>query len=104
MEADLQDGRGEGLSRIGGALPSPLRGGVGGPAEDHRTTPTPPASLRSAVDPPHKGEGKKDYAAMLATTCASSCSRRAGERRPFSVAENFSSAPFSNAATTLWCT
>ena len=30
--------------------------------EHNRTTPTPPASLRSAVDPPHKGEGNRRHA------------------------------------------
>jgi glycyl-tRNA synthetase beta chain len=45
------------LTTRAGALPSPLRGGVGGGgrSEDHRTTPTP--ALRA--DPPHKGEGKR---------------------------------------------
>src|SRR5262249_60263776 len=44
-----------------GVLPSPLWGGVGGggPSADHRTTPTP--ALRA--DPPHKGEGRTEFAA-----------------------------------------
>src|SRR5262245_32473165 len=55
--------------RMLGALPSPLWGGVGGggsaipaqvaPASSHRTTPTP--ALRA--DPPHKGEGRTEFAA-----------------------------------------
>jgi glycyl-tRNA synthetase beta chain len=45
-----------------GGLPSPLWGGVGGggPSLDTRTSPTP--ALRA--DPPHKGEGKTERAAL----------------------------------------
>src|SRR6266540_220099 len=57
-----------------GVLPSPLWGGVGGggPSADHRTTPTPAqrrqacaacASLPACADPPHKGEGRTEFAA-----------------------------------------
>src|SRR5215472_17775446 len=51
-----------------GALPSPLWGGVGGggPSADHRTTPTP--ALRA--DPPHKGEGRTEYAARVDSSWA----------------------------------
>jgi len=50
------------VTKSAGGLPSPLRGGVGGggPDEDRRTTPTP--ALRA--DPPHKGEGKSEPAAL----------------------------------------
>src|SRR2546427_6269005 len=62
-----------------GALPSPLWGGVGGggsaipaqvaPSPSHRTTPTP--ALRA--DPPHKGEGKMEFAARAVALTASAC-------------------------------
>src|SRR5262249_15558365 len=44
-----------------GVLPSPLWVGVGGwgPSAHHRTTPT--RALRA--DPPHKGEGRTEFAA-----------------------------------------
>src|SRR5262249_4708193 len=55
--------------RVLGVLPSPLWGGDGGggPSADHRTTPTP--ALRA--DPPHKGEGRTEFAARagLHLTC-----------------------------------
>src|SRR4029077_3087157 len=56
------------LTKSAGALPSPLRGGVGGGgrSEDRRATPTPARSLSSdgasrrsvGADPPHQGEGR----------------------------------------------
>src|SRR6266436_5402175 len=48
--------------------------GGGGPSADHRTTPTPAlrsqacagcASLPACADPPHKGEGRTEFAAHL---------------------------------------
>src|SRR3954470_14589969 len=73
------------VTKSAGALPSPLRGGVGGgsPSEDHRSTPTPARSLSSdgasrrsvGADPPQHqgvhariqramGEGKAEPAAL----------------------------------------
>src|SRR3954447_16141696 len=73
------------VTKSAGALPSPLRGGVGGggPSEDHRSTPTPARSLSSdgasrrsvGADPPNHqgvdarlqramGEGKAEPAAL----------------------------------------
>src|SRR4051812_33309203 len=62
------------VTKSAGALPSPLRGGVGGggPSEDLRSTPTPARSLSSdgasrrsvGADPPHTGEGKAEPAAL----------------------------------------
>jgi glycyl-tRNA synthetase beta chain len=51
------------LAKSSGALPSPLRGGVGGggPSVDQGTTPTP--ALRA--DPPHKGEGSGESTALV---------------------------------------
>src|SRR4029077_4507136 len=122
MEANLQDGRGEGVVHAPLCSPPPCGEGLGVGVvrvEHDRATPPPPPPPRPPpppppppprrrappVAPPHKGEVKKEiYAAMLATTCASRCSRCAGERRPLSVSENRASLPFSKAATTVWCT
>ena len=109
----LQDGRGEGVvARLARSPPPcPSKTGVNAPVgrgrgwgrriRKTRATPTPPFARSRRPSPQGREES---YAAMLATTCASSCSRCAGERRPFSPSENFSSLPFSNAATTVWCT
>jgi len=59
----------------------------------------PPQVEVVAVRPPQ--DEVRRYAAMLATTCAKSCSRRAGERRRFNRSENVASLPFSKAATTV---
>src|SRR5260370_6256322 len=76
--------------RILGVLPSPLWGGVGGggsaipaqvaPSLSRCTTPTPAqrsqacagcASLPACADPPHKGEGKTEFAARAVAVSAS---------------------------------
>src|SRR5215467_8600195 len=67
------------MRRALGVLPSPLWGGVGGggPSADHRPTPTPAqrsqacagcASLPACADPPHKGEGRTEFAARADPT------------------------------------
>src|SRR5258708_29283884 len=81
-----------------GVLHAPSRGGVGagGPAADHRTTPTPTLrhsrcfasaffAPRTAAEgrlrPPHKGEGRTEFAARADPTLRECMLRRAFQAR-----------------------